>query len=361
MSKFATQGFFPIYEDEEVEDEAEDGIHTILVENFNTNFGYEKVAGVIDLVPNDNGRTALSISDTFIFNEAIDNYFGSVLYVTKQEGDEIIASKQYVISGSGRVGLTYYVDIEGYSGTDLGGNGIEKFDQFVILPRVIIEGTGTDAEGIVVFDDTNTRINSVQIIVRGSEYFAASAYIDDPRYLNVNAGDVRATLRPIISPEGGHGSHAVSELRSNAVCIAKTITSDATEVTDTNFYSKVALVAQPGFEAGTPDDFDNRVELEVSSTTGAEIGMVISQDSGVSGIIHEIDGSDTIYVVNYLGAYDAEFEAGSLSLGSVDINISNVTYPPYVQRSGDVFYVADFQPIERTDAKSEVIKILVDF
>lgn len=362
VSKFKTQGYFPIVADEAVANSASEGIHTILVENTTANFGYEKVDGVLDGVPDDNGRVALTIADSSSFNEAANIYVGKVLYITKQENDEIIGSNQYVITGSGKIGLVYYVDIEGYSSTDFDGNPTERFDNFTILPRVIIEGTGTGAEAIAVFDDTNTRINSITVINRGVLYRAASAYIVDPAYLNVNAGDVRVELRPIISPEEGHGFNVVRELRSKAVCISGTITSDTTDIPETNYYSKIALVSNPEFSANTvPNSFDNRINLAVSATTGAEVGLTISQSNGVSGIIHEINGND-IWVVNYVGANDAVFTTSlPLSLGSVDINIVTVTESDYEQRSGDVFYVTDFQPVERTSEKREVIKILVDF
>ncbi len=362
VAKFKTQGYFPILEGPETANIAAEGIHTILVENTTTNFGYEKVDGVLDAIPDDNGRTALIIADSSSFNEAANIYTGMVLYVTKQENDEIIGSKQYVISGSGKQGLVFYVDIEGYSSTDFDNVGAERFDSFSILPRVIIEGNGEDAEGIVVFEDTNTRINSISMIARGDGYSAATAYIVDPAYLNVNAGDVRVELRPIVSPKNGHGSNIVRELRSKAVCVSGIITSNATDIPAANYYSKIALVSNPEFSANTvPDSFDNRVQLSLSASTGAEVGLAISQSNGVSGIIHEIDGND-IYVVNYVGANDAVFTTSlPLSLGSVDINISTVTESEYEQRSGDVFYFTDFQPVERTSEKREVIKILVDF
>lgn len=361
VAKFKTQGYFPILEDPETANTAVDGIHTILVENTNTNFGYEKVDGVLDSVPDDNGRVALTIADTSSFNEAANIYRDMVLYVTKQENDEIIGSKQYVIDGSGKQGLVYYVDIVGYSATDFDNVGAERFDSFSILPQVIIEGNGTDAEGIVVFEDTNTRINSISMIARGEGYTAATARVVDPAYLNVNAGDVRVELRPIISPEGGHGSNVIRELRTKAVCISGTITSDTTEIPSSNYYSKIALVSNPEFSANTPDSFDNRVFLTLSANTGAEVGLAISQSNGVSGIIHDIVGN-VVSVINYVGPNDAVFTSSlPLSLGSVDINISTVTESDYVQRSGDVFYVTDFQPVERTSEKREVIKILVDF
>ncbi len=362
VSKFKTQGYFPILEDPETANTASEGIHTILVENTTTNYGYEKVDGVLDAVPDDNGRVALSIADTSSFNEAANIYVGKVLYITKQENDEIIGSKQYVITGSGKVGLVYYVDIVGYSAIDFDGGPAERFDNFTILPRVVIDGAGTDAEAIAIFDDTNTRINSITMIARGDGYVSANARVVDPADLNVNAGDVRAILRPIISPKLGHGSNPIRELRSRAVCISGTITSDTTDIPETNYYSKIALVSNPEFTANSvPNSFDNRLNLVVSATTGAEVGQTISQSNGASGVIHEIDGNNLL-VINYVTANDADFTTSlPLSLGSVDINISAITESEYEQRSGDVFYITDFQPVERTNEKREVIKILVDF
>jgi hypothetical protein len=370
VRKFVTTNFFPVVEDPAIANNVVDGINTILVENYQTNFGYERVAAFANTVPDGvTGRINILVSDGFVFNEAVNNYVGEVAYITKSEDDEVIASKQYVIKGSGKSNQEFYIDIDGYVPAEF---EVEKNDQIEILPRIVITGTGEGAEGIAIFDATNTRINSIKMISRGEGYTAAEAHIVEPNYFSITTGDVTGELRPIISPAGGHGSNVVRELRSDALCVSGVITSYSTAIPDTNEYSKIALVYSPSFverDANNtptgpetpPSSFDNRILITTSGVGAAEAGDAVSQSNGATGVIHEIDGNN-VYVINFASGNSTKFVSSlPLSIGAASINITNVEYPTYLERSGTVLYITDFQPIERDEEKEEVIKILIDF
>lgn len=359
VRKFKTQDKFPVVIDESTSNTATDGIHTILVTNYETNFGYEKVKGVVATTPTSLGRITMSVDTGFEFNEAADIYYDCALYVTKSSGEEIIGSKQYTIVGSGKIGTSYYIDIQGY---DSGEFAIEQDDDAMILPRLEVTGDGSGAEGVPVFDSSNTYVVSINMLERGSGYTSAVAELVTPVYLNTSAGDVEAELRPIISPPGGHGSDPMLELRSRAICISGTITSTSTDIPSGGDYSKIALVYNPEFSSNTaPTDFDNRLVIEVADASSISEGDAVSQSNGVSGYVHEV-ANNTVYVVNYVGAYTAEFtDSLPLTVGALDINISSITESVYTQKSGDVLYVTDFTPITRSADEEEVVKLLVDF
>lgn len=363
--KFKTNTFFPIIEDPLVANAAIDGLDTILVENFQTNFGYKRVIGTANTQPEGtSNRVYLTVAEGYHFDETAGTYEAEVIYFTRADEEEEIIGKTFVIKTSGKSEGRYYVEFENYTGYTIQVN-----DNFEILPRIIITGDGTGAEGITVFDPTNTRINSVKLISKGSGYTSATATVVRPKTVNLATDGVEATLRPIIAPLGGHGSNVVKELRSDAVCISGTITSFSTEIPDSGTYSKIALVYEPIFvdrEANSapitaPDSFVNMVRLTSDASEQATVGEAVSQTNGAHGIVHSIVG-DYIYVINFTGNNSAKFDENlTLGIGTFSINITEVVYPSYLERTGEVLYITDFQPVTRSETKEELIKILVDF
>lgn len=357
VKKFRTRSYFPITINEEVANTAVDGLSVIQVENFADNTGYEKITGEIKFAPDDSGTVILDPNENEYFEVTNNFYRDRILYVTKSSNGEEIGAAKYVITGSGSSGSDHFVTIESYNS---GVFEIDPEDDFQILPQVIIKGTGTGAEAIPVFNTDGTTINFIKILDRGSGYKAADAYIVDPVSFNTSAGDVRAILRPIIPPKNGHGSDSLEELRSNGVGISAGITSFATDIPDSGGYSELGLVLEPTI-TGSPNTFDNRLKIELASVANMEVGDVVSQSSGVTGIIHEI-GEDFIYVVDYNGAYNITFsDSLPLIFNSVNINITDITESPYTQRTGDPIYISDFDTIQRSADKTETVKILIDF
>lgn len=364
--KFKTNTYFPIVKNLLVANAATNGIDTILVENFQTNFGYQKIAGIVATEPEGAAnRIYLTLDNGYSFDEVAGTYKNEVLYLTKAENDVIIQSKTFIITDSGKAVVQgenrFFVELADYTGFS-----IAKNDSFELLPRILIEGDGSGAEGLVVFDDTNSRITSVKMISKGSGYTSATASVIKPLYLSTETGDIEVNLRPIISPFEGHGADPVKELRSNAVCISGLITSFSTNIPNTGTYSKVALVYEPSFvnrEANNapitaPNSFANILILTSSSANIAAPGDIVSQTNGAKGIVYSVNGNN-INVINFTGvAFDENL---TLGIKAFSINISDVTYPSYLERSGEVLYISDFQPVTRAATKEEVVKILIDF
>ena len=90
---------------------------------------------------------------------------------------------------------------------------------YIVSPTVEIKGNGIDAIARSVVDTNGTNIDSIVMISKGSEYTQASATIVG------NTGE-NATLNPIISPPGGHGSNAIHELNGINIMIDKSVAFD---------------------------------------------------------------------------------------------------------------------------------------
>jgi hypothetical protein len=360
--KFGNRFLFPITVESNIQDGATDGLDVILVENPDTNFGYNKLTGTVKSRVLAN-RFTTTIEQSF--NEIPGFYSNNAFFVEKFDNSVLIGSRQYKILFSEIKNNEYFFDLEDYNPNEF---EIEVGDKVSILPRVEIYGTGSGAEAIVEFNENNTAISKIRILSKGSGYVSASAVIIDPFLTfnpeDPNTADVRCLIRPIIPPKGGHGKNPISELLSRDLSISIEFKSFNTNIPNTNFYSKMGIVKEP-IITNYPDTFDNRIEIELGTgASSLSVGQVVSQVvSGVkiSGIINEI-ANNSIFVSNYLGDYAETFSNTSFLTTTIgNININNVNYSDYEQRTGDVLYMSDFSPIERTSENTEQLKIILRY
>lgn len=359
FKKFSARGFVPIPRNQQVESIASDGINFIEVENFEENFGYQKLEGTIN---SQTGNNIYRLNVTGFF-EVINGYRNSVLYVESQEA----GVKVYDITGSRQVGQTLEVTLSGDIFTDFNQNDSITIQ---VLPKIVIRGNGQNANAIPTFNSNGTRINGIRILDPGEGYTIASATVIDPSYFSqAEVSAVRVRLRPIISPEGGHGANVIKELRSKTIGISGSISSLGTSVTDTGSYTNIALVKNPNFsESFGESSFDNRLKVELAGanpTAALVVGDEVSQIQGnetIRGIIHEIEDNNTIYLVDYIGPHQAKFDSSfQLIVRNSVLNINNIQESDYESGTGNIFYVTDFLPVERSSDKTEQIKLLIDF
>jgi hypothetical protein len=119
-----------------------------------------------------------------------------------------------------------------------------------------------------------------------------------------------------------------------------------------------------GFESST---FDNRIKLiSGSSVAGISVGQIVRQgvvQGVVQGIVHEVDtAANTIYVSDYKGPYSETFvDTSPIEVGTGGISINTIEYSSYIDDTGDVLFIADSVPIQRTEDKVEQIRLIIDF
>ena len=96
------------------------------------------------------------------------------------------------------------------SGDAIGGNA-----NITIAPTILIQGDGTGAVAIPTIIEG--RIDSIQVLEQGSGYNNAIATVVDPLYdfdpEDTTTIDIRADIRPILSPSGDHGYNLLDELK----------------------------------------------------------------------------------------------------------------------------------------------------
>lgn len=373
FDRYNTYGYIPIKSDgaPAVDDRA---ISHIQVENPDDNTGYIQYNGTIGQFNND--EVLLRPSSGSTLSEQADYYNDQVLYVT----NAFSQSRVYKI-----------IDYRFVPATGVGRMRVEGLDAFItagssyqILPRVEIIGDGSGASAIPMIESGS--IKRIQMVDRGAGYTLATARVVNPSYFTPNSvatSDVAAIIRPILAPGAGHGMDLAAELQTDAVIIATRISAIdiQSEVKPTfpnvNTYSRIGLVKNPEFKTplSSPTSFSNRIYIEPEQEGIFPVNTRVRQanvnnEVSFEAVVHEVDSDGGIYLAEFVGPYqnmessDTSFDV-NLPLSNEQNQTSNINtaiLSDYVQRTGEVLYLASFaEPITRTNTTAEQYKIVLQF
>lgn len=404
FDKYNARGYVPIIDANTSSSDTSAEIDEIVITNPTTNSGYEEARGSISKVNTVDGSTEileLDLNDDnsdYSLSEVENYYQGSILYATSGNNSETYEIATYEYDSASNIGTVTLV------GTHLTGSNpaLSNSGSYKILPKIIIKGDGENAEAIPVIKDN--KIVSVQIVNKGTGYTKAVAEVKDPAYydpLSLNSLDIRADLRVVISPKGGHGTNLVEELSCRHILVHAGITNtDNESLPTTNNFASIGLVKDPSFRVSAPDVFDNRliVSLEESDLSVGDVVIQIEAEDTDSDFynerifeatVHEIAANNTIYLTDYMGAFppstntdidDVSLRA-DLPIRSEENKIYTINtdndpiypsdlvpggyagydVPDYIQRTGEVYFMDDIFPVERTDTSNEQFKIIFEF
>lgn len=360
-------------------------ISDIFVENFIDNNGYPYLdaPGSIIAGPPGNDSTILLRSD--FLSKQSDYYSGMSLYISNIADNtayvyEIVS---YTWNNSTSRGT---VLVKG----DPRGDGIVQNSGFSILPRIEITGDGSGAVAIPRI--VNGNITNVQVLESGSGYHNVQATVVDPLYdfdpAGSNSIDVRAVLRPVLSPRGYHNYNLIDEMHCRHVLLYGYITeADNNKIGATNTYSVIGVVKNPTFTADvatgntdSPEVFDNRIKIVTNDYNRVVINGLVTQINDDQKVtfeakVHEVVSSaNTIYLSEYIGPYvnvanndislDVTRDLFNTTGQRIKINTSvanNVVESRYTQRTGTVYFMEDFFPLERFQSSREEYKLVLEF
>jgi hypothetical protein len=386
----ATNNLIPIIEDIVASNNAVDGIETILITNPGESFGYITLDGTVtevSAVAGNVGNIVIAGLNGAEVSQVANYYAGQSITITKEFGDDA-ETRLYTIASWLPISQTTGI-IELEETVSASPAFIDNTCTFKIIPRVEISGNGTGAKAIPIVDETSGTISAIQILDIGSGYTNATARVVDPLFDFVTSGPNtnanRCIIRPIISPPGGHNFNLKEELLCRHVLINTEISSTDNNIIPTSrTYTKLGLVKNPEFTS-EETVFDNRLRVKLESVTGISVDDVlfqidpsdiVNEIKTFEGKVHSIDGAD-IYLTNYMGPYVNQANT-SISFDDTQplrnnigqlftiatntlLSVPDVTTSPYVQRTGEVFYINTFNPIERTAFSLEQYKILLQF
>lgn len=386
---YNAQGYVPITGDFDIDPEANtqstatgSEISDIFVENPVENAGYPYIDGVIGASPTANELRLRATGGNNI-SRINGFYVGMSVYVTDPNGPSTL----YEIT-----------DYEYLSGPDLGkvtvtpdpvavGTNINW--DWSIQPTVKISGDGTGGQAKANVIDGN--ISSITVLDSGEGYHRIEAEIVDPKYNwdpgTTNSTDVRATLRPVLSPLGGHGYDLIEEMHCKHVLLYAYVTeTDNNQIGKTNTFSTIGIVKNPEFTvaqantANTPDIFDNRIEIGTDDFGYVEQNKIVIQLDGnnentFEAKVHEVKASaNTIYLSEYMGPYqnvannDISLDTSKKLVNETNQRLTintpvedNVKESYYIQRTGYVYFMEDFVAFERTETSREEYKLVLEF
>ena len=372
----------------------ESTVSDIIVGNPDDNFGYVAERGAFALSPFSSGVIIVEPATTF---SPITNYYtGQFLYSTNPSNG---VSRLWVITyysyniGTGNAELRVGQELlTGAATPDVSGAASNA--NFQILPRIIVEGDGAGA--IAIPNVVDSRITKVTVLNEGTNYTNATARVVDPAYdfnpEDTTTTDIRALIRPRLSPAGGHAFNLIDEFSCKHFSLYAYITAeDNTKIGDVNTYGGVGIVRSPSFDTGFTDTVvDNRIavitnDFDKVSANGTIIQVDSNNETVFSGTVHEIDTSaNTVYIAEYLGPYTNNANTGTaLHTNNINdvpldltlpfrnetgqtININtpvgdNVILSKYMQRTGEVYFMENFFPLARTDLSREEFKFVLEF
>lgn len=358
-------------------------ISDIFVENFIDNNGYPSVQnGILAARPGNDGTLTLRSIEL----SSITNYYsGMIIYVNNPTGEsyvyEVDTYSYDIATGYGRAKVK--------NGDPLGDN-VSNNATFQILPKIEIKGDGSGALAIPRM--TDERITSILVLNSGSGYNNITARVVDPFYDfdpdDPFSIDVRAVLRPLLSPPGGHNFDLINEMHCRHVLLYGYITeTDNNKIGATNTYSVIGIVKNPTFtpdpdtaNTDSPDVFDNRIAVitdQYAKTVQNDILIQRDVNNNITfrAKVHEVNpNSNTVYLSEYMGPYvnaannDISLNPSAPLINStgqlIEINTpgaNNVIESRYTQRSGTVYFMEDFFLLSRSKTSREEYKLVLEF
>ena len=241
MNKFSTNDYMPVVIDNNVVRNATAGaIDVIAIEDAGRGYDNYIPEGEFESVRIGENSLLYGIG---LGSSSLDNFYnGCLIKVTSGE-----ASGQY------RIINDYQYDVENNKKIitlDNSFNGVVKAgDTYEIYPNVFVYDTSgtriTDcyARAIINPNSANS-ISKVEILNAGSGYRSAIAAIQVDDIVPVT---IEASLRVILSPEGGHGLNVNNELYARYVGINSYFIGDEVPLSISNDYRTVGIIKDPLF------------------------------------------------------------------------------------------------------------------
>ena len=245
-----------------------------------------------------------------------------------------------------------------------GGSG------YTSAPNVYITGAGTGATATAVV--VAGSVSSITINAKGTDYSTAHIVID-------GGSGTLATARAVLAPENGHGTDPVKELGGFFSAVNTLL--DGTgggDLTTGNDFRQITLVKNP-FNFGTSTKsieptLKATPALSFSSTTQSfQVDELITQGSGATlaqAFVVEVDsGTGYVHYLQNSKTGYGNFVTGSSVVGSTSsaegtpkpVAGDFLINPEVDIHSGDIVFLENRNPIDRTASQIEDIKIIIEF
>ena len=350
FSKFSNDTFMPYVANTAVISAAVAGsIDSVKITNIGAGYGNYVVNG------------AFSTTDIGVYSNS--QYYGISVAGTSNIDDYYKGCVLVITSGTGRGQYRVINEYQGTTGTKYAilQNTFDTIPDntstYSIYPGVYIVGDQTQSVNAVAWayvNPTGNTISRVELLERGAGYKIATANVYSSPYVNPTSV---ATVRPIVSPPGGHGSSPANELYCNAAAVSVEFkNNESNTIPVTNQYRQVGLMLSPKFSKVTIDYasslgtfiageyvynfYPKRVQTGVSIDIANNIMSVDETTVGDGAFDTLIENGQLVYVVenstHQLFTVNAVSNSSQLVINSYSpVSISNGTmYTLDIQAEG---------------------------
>jgi len=239
-------------------------------------------------------------------------------------------------------------------------------------PTVYITGNGSSAQATAT--RTGQVVSSITVSNKGTDYTVADVRIS-------GGGGSDASVRAVISPAGGHGVDPVKELGGFFVAVNTLLEgTGGGDLTVGNDFRQVTLVKNPTNYStstiSTATTLNATGALDFASKTGTfQVDELITQGSGATlvqayivsidsgtGEVYYNQNSKTGYGTFAHGAGNTVTGQISGAQGTPKTSASDfLTNPEVNKESGQIIFMENRNPINRTATQIEDIKVIIEF
>ena len=297
-----------------------------------------------------------------------------------------------VTAGSGYTNGTYYAAVHG-DGTSAGTSS-------GAIVRITVANNAIASFGLVAGTDTTVHAGGANYtfgyVNLGDDFIFSDASLSSSTSLGSGTG---GAIDVIISPVGGHGSNAVTELGGHYVMAATTITqAEDDNFSTANDFRTVCIIVDPTnfgtSTVATASTARQTYVVKFASSSGTfQADEVITQAStGAGGKVVEFDSTLSLLYYqqesfkgfgtnatsgNYVAFSGANLITGGTSgaTGTPSTDTESVTLansttlslttgyanPELEPDSGDIIYLENRKPIQRASDQTEDIKVIIEF
>ena len=226
------------------------------------------------------------------------------------------------------------------------------------------DGTGCTAMPIV----ENGNIVRVVVTNQGSGYSYATAV--------ATGGGSAAKLRVVISPKGGHGRDAVSELMANTIKLTNRLGLEKMHGIQVNSdYRQISILKNP-YKYGEKTHYRNSTgttsialicSINSDNTTAynnyavGDTLNLLSDSSKTFTIIEKSTENDKYYLVTTVNDNYVPSAGNTVSNGQYSMSIASVSSPNIDKYTGELLYIDNRIKFASTDEQTIVTSTLISF
>ena len=230
---------------------------------------------------------------------------------------------------------------------------------------VQIVGDGAGANAFAVRNASTNTISEIIVDNEGAGYTRANVYI----WGGLGSG---AKAHAVISPPGGHGADAATELGAAYVMISVQLdNTEQNKFSVNNDFRQVAIIVDP-FKKNSKNAFTNLTFSQVTTVAVSGTSVNYQKDEYVyqgnsfrytdfrGTVLDWLPGANQLKLIGVDGSPTNDKLIG-YSSGAVRTLLSATTQPELENNTGRLLYIDNIPPIQRDANQSEDFKIVLSF